>query len=242
MTSKKILILAIGLLILIFVYNNNLFRKLYNVVAIQHDERLSLRTGFCSRQSVGYLKYLKKKYSFKFNPVVINYKEFSNSNWPIYDNNYKVDNSHKILLNMPKKVVMIFKPSINLFVTNNTSIHQKGINEILFDLKKNELNFDSEIIIYRKKKSSKNKEIIYKKYFNQIISDNIPISINYKTSKINDLYRNTFIEMPGLDKEEFSKIKRITLNLDHKYDLKKSKIIDIAKDTGEWPNCFYIND
>jgi hypothetical protein len=237
LTSKKSLILIVGFLIFIFIYNNNLFRKFYNIILIDYDSRLSKSSGFCSGDSVGYLKYLKKKYLFEFNPEVINYENSSpNSDWPIYDNYFKKNYDYKILLNYPKKVLMHFKPLNKYFFSKNTAMHQSGIKEIIFNLKKKEIDFDAEIIIYRQIMENTKKKIIYKNNFNLSVLDNFPILINYNTSKINAIYQKTFIEINGLDEEDYSKIESITLNLEHKFDLKNYKIID------NYENCYYINE
>ena len=77
---------------MLFIYNNNLIRKFYNIITTKHDIRLSESSGYCSKDSIGYLKYLKKKYNFTFNPRVINFENSSpSSNWPVYDNNLDND-------------------------------------------------------------------------------------------------------------------------------------------------------
>ena len=75
--------------------------------------------------------------------------------------------------------------------------------EILFNLKKNQIDFKSEILIYRKGETdSDDKEIIYKGYFDKTIFKNVPVSIKYKTEKINNIYKPTYIEMPGLTEKQ----------------------------------------
>ena len=236
MTSKKILILLAGLLIFVFIYNNNLIRKFYNIITIKHDTRLSKSSGYCSKDSIGYLKYLKKKYNFTFNPRVINFENSSpSSNWAIYDNNFEDKNDHIILLNYSKKSFLLFKPNGKIFISNKTANYQNGIVEILFNLKQNQIDFNSEILIYKKKEAvSDNKEIIYKGYLNQTIFKNIPVPIKYKTEKINDIYKPFYIEMPGLTEKQILKINTITLNLEHKFNLNNLKIID------NYENCYYV--
>ena len=236
MTPNKLLILIVGFLIFVFIYNNNLIRKFYNIITIRHDIRLSKSSGYCSRDSIGYLKYLKKKYHFTFNPKVINFENSSpNSNWAVYDNNFEDNDDHIILLNYPKTNFILFKPKGRIFFSRETANHQNGILEILFDLKENQMDFNSEILIYRKKDNvNDDKEIIYKDYFNQAIVANLPVSIKYKTEKINSIYKPIYIEMPGLTEEQISKINRIILNLEHKYNLEKLKILD------NHDKCYYV--
>ena len=65
--KKSFGVLIIGFLILSFIYNHNLFRKLYNIFVINFESRLTKKSGYCSRESVGFLRMLKKKYKFNFN-------------------------------------------------------------------------------------------------------------------------------------------------------------------------------
>ena len=58
--KKNLSILLISFLTLIFIYNQNLFRKVYNIVNLTYEDRISQVSGFCSEDSVGYLTYLKK--------------------------------------------------------------------------------------------------------------------------------------------------------------------------------------
>jgi len=235
LTSKKLLILIIGFLIFIFIYNNNLIRKFYNIFTIHHEARLIKKSGYCSGESVGYLKYLKNKYDFKFNPQVINFEDtVPNSNWPIYDNNLKDNENYKILLNYPKKIFMVFKPLGNFFFSKHNAMHQKGIIEILFNLNQEKIKINSKILIYLEDLENNSKNIIYESELDQFISNNIPIPINFETSKINNIYKRIYIGMPGLTNDQRSKINKITLNLEHQFELSNFEIIDKHK------NCYYI--
>ena len=236
MTSKIKLTLLVGLLILVFIFNNNLIRKFYNILTITYHTRLAKSSGNCSRDSIGYLKYLKKKYNFTFNPRVINFENASpSSNWAVYNNNFEDKDEHIILLNYTKESFLYFEPLGRIFISNKNAHYQSGILEILFNLKQNKINFDSEILIYRKKEAAiDDKEIIYKGYFNQAIFKNVPVPIKYKTEKINNFYKPIYLEMPGLTEKQILKINSITLNLEHKFDLKNLKIIDNYK------NCYYV--
>ena len=139
------------------------------------------------------------------------------------------------MLNYTKESFLYFEPLGRIFISNKNAHYQSGILEILFNLKQNKINFDSEILIYRKKEASiDDKEIIYKGYFNQAIFKNVPVSIKYKTEKINNIYKPFYIEMPGLTEKQILKINSITLNLEHKFNLNNLKIID------NYENCYYV--
>ena len=230
--KKNTGILIIGFLILIFIYNQNLFRKFYNVLNFDFESRISDSSGYCSNDSVGYLRYLKKKYNFNFNPLVVNYEDHvPDSNWAIYDTRLKDDDNHIILLNYRDKLFLKFEPAGQNFYSKNTVKFSSGVSEIYFDLNVQSINFNSNIIIYRKDYGSEEKKIIFSKFFNNTIKDKESIKINYKTKKINNIYKPTFLEFNNLYND---KINSITLFLKHEFDLNNFQIID------NYDDCYYV--
>ena len=233
--KKNIGILIVGFLVLIFIFNQNLVRKFYNIINFDYESRISKSGGYCSDDSVGYLRYLKKKYDFKFNPTVINYEDsVPNSNWAIYDTRLKDDNTHKVLLNYRNKLFLKFEPSVKNFYSKNTVKYSSGISEIYFDLKVQSINLSSNLTIYRKNFGIKEKEIIYSKFFDEIIKNNESIKIDYDTKKINNIYKPTFLEINNLDKEKINKINSITLVLKNEFDLNNFQILN------NYGDCYYV--
>ena len=231
--KKNFGILIIGFLILSFIYNHNLFRKLYNIFIINIESRLTKKHGYCFRESVGFLRMLKKKYKFNFNPLIVNYEDaVPSSGWSIYDTYNKIDKNHKILLNYPKKHFLNFKPLDNIFYSKDTILHSNGIANIIFHLKNTNIRIDSDIKIYRK--TLNKKDIIYEGSLHKIISNNQKIPIQFRTKKINSRYKTTFIEILGLNVDQLAKINNITLNLNHEFDLKDFTIIE------KFNNCYYV--
>ena len=226
-------VLIIGFLILTFIYNHNIFRKLYNIFTINYESRLTKKQGYCSRESVGFLRMLKKKYKFNFNPLIVNYENsVPSSGWSIYDNHNKTDNKHKILLNYPKNLSLYFKPLNKIFYSENAVNHSNGISNIIFDLKDKHIKIDSKIEIYRK--TLNKKEIIYEENFQKLVENNQIIPIEFKTKKTNSIYKPTFIEIPDLREDQIRKINSIILNLNHKFNLKDFTIIE------KFNNCYYV--
>jgi len=233
--KKNVGILIVGFLVLIFIFNQNLVRKFYNIINFDYESRISKSGGYCSDDSVGYLRYLKKKYDFKFNPTVINYEDsVPNSHWVIYDTRLKDDNTHKVLLNYRNKLFLKFEPSVQNFYSKNTVKYSSGISEIYFDLKVQSINLSSNLTIYRKNFGIKEKEIIYSKFFDEIIKNNESIKIDYDTKKINNIYKPTFLEINNLDKEKINKINSITLVLKNEFDLNNFQILN------NYGDCYYV--
>ena len=232
--KKNIGILIIGFLILSFIYNHNLFRKLYNVFVINHESRLTKKYGYCFRESVGFLRMLKKKYKFNFNPLIVNYEDaVPDSGWSIYDNHNKTDKNHKILLNYPKNLSLYFKPLNKIFYSKGTVKHSNGISNIIFDLKDNHIRIDSKIKIYRKT-FDKKEIIIYEDNFHKLVKNNQIIPIEFRTKKINSLFKPTFIELSDLSEDQTGKINSIIVNLNHEFNLKDFTIIE------KFNNCYYV--
>ena len=231
--KKNFGVLIIGLLILSFIYNHNLFRKLYNVFVMNYESRLTEKSGYCFRESVGFLRMLKKKYKFNFNPLIVNYEDaVPSSRWSIYDNHNKTDKNHKILLNYSKNLSLYFKPLNKIFYSEGTVKHSNGISNIIFDLKDKHIRIDSKIKIYRK--TFNKKEIIYEENFHKLVENNQIIPIEFKTKKINSIYTSTFVEISDLSDNQIGKINSIILNLNHEFNLKNFTIIE------KFNNCYYI--
>jgi hypothetical protein len=232
--KKNLGVLIISFLILSFIYNHNLFRKLYNIFVINFESRLTKKHGYCFRESVGFLRMLKKKYKFNFNPLIVNYEDaVPDSGWSIYDNNNKTDKNHKILLNYPKNLSLYFKPLNKMFYSEGTVKHSNGISNIIFDLKDEHIRIDSKIKIYRKT-FNKKKIIIYEKNFHRLVENNQIIPIEFKTKKINSIFKPTFIEISDLSDNQIEKINSIIVNLNHEFNLKDFTIIE------KFNNCYYV--
>ena len=230
--KKNFGVLIISFLILSFIYNHNLFRKFYNILFQKYESRLFKNYEYCSGESIGFLKMLKKKYKFSFNPKIINYDIVPNSNWSIYDTYKKTDTKHTIFLNYPEKLFFRFDRKDNKFFTNKKIQHSNGISSIVFNLKDEQIKINSKIKIY--KKLYNKKEIIYEKNFDKLIINNQKISLNLKTKKLNSTWEPIIIEISDLNDDEIIDINNITLNLDHEFKLKNYQIIE------QFNNCYYV--
>ena len=230
--KKNFGILIISFLILIFIFNQNLFRKFYNIINTPYEHRVSKVSGFCSKDSIGYLIFLKKKFNFKSNPMVINYDDsYPDSNWPIYDTRLKNDPTHKILLNYPDELTLEFFPYKNNFYTTNTLEYGEGISEIYFDLKVPAININTNLVIYTKIFGSDIREIIYDKPFKKLVKNHQKIELPYNVIRINNIYKPIFLEIEQVEKDKINNIKIIVKN---QFDLNKFKILD------SHGNCYYI--
>jgi len=232
--KKNFCILLISFLILIFIYNQNLFKKAYNIANLTYENRISKASGFCSKDSVGYLIYLKKKFNFNFNPKVYNYEDsVPNSNWPIYDNSFKNDSNHKILLNYPKQIELVFYPQKKNFYTKKTINYGVGISEIYFDLKVPSMNINSNLVIYTKSYGTNKKEIIYNKPFNELVKNHQRIKFPHNTLKVkSEIYKTIFLDITNLEKNKINNIKIVIKN---QFDINELEILDSYN-----KQCYYV--
>lgn len=232
--KKFFCILLISFLTLIFIYNQSLFRKVYNIANLTYENRISQASGFCSRDSVGYLIYLKKKFNFNFNPIVYNYEDsVPSSNWPIYDNNLKDDSSHKILLNYRKKIDLVFHPQGKNFYTNETINYGEELSEIYFDLKVPSININSNLIIYTKSYGTDKKNIIYNKPFNELVNSHQKLKFPQNKLKTNSIiYKKIFLSIENL---ESNKVNNIKIVIKNQFDVNELEILDSFK-----KQCYYV--
>ena len=108
LNKKNISYLVLLLLIIIFILKTNFVRNLTNILKFDENDRVEKIYGYCSGQGVGYLKYLKKKYKIKTNPLILNYERTPPTNWSIYVAAEKDRNANQmVLLNYPGKEVSI---------------------------------------------------------------------------------------------------------------------------------------
>ena len=100
--KHNILKIVALLLIVFLLLISNFFNNIRNIYVNNFDKRIEAIYGFCKNESIGYLKYVKKKYELDNNPKIINYVHTPNVNW-IMINPKKLNFKSKnlILLNYP---------------------------------------------------------------------------------------------------------------------------------------------
>jgi len=123
-------------LILILYKNIDFFRKGYFVLTKDYNQRFKESyekdqfSGFCSRESHGYVHYIKNKYKAVESPVIINLDQARRKlpYWIFYNLFGIVDKDKLILLNYNKSYVNLIK---------NFTIIDNHINKCLYLEKKN---------------------------------------------------------------------------------------------------------
>lgn len=225
-------------LISILITDNDIFKKTYKIINNEnYTKRIENNYGFCEKSSIGYLRYIKKKYDLSFNPKIINFKKNAPLNWAIYDLNFNNDDNKIILLNYNKNLDLNFtKHKINSwqFKEDYNEIDIKSINEIKFHTINNDTRYmEGKINLY--KVNSKNKKnLIYTWKINQ----NISTKSFYTNNTTNDLYaihEKLIIELDILDNKILDEIVNITLRGKNIVDIEKFNIINQIGD------CYYVS-
>ena len=92
MNYKKINLLLILLLTILFIENSQIHKKIFILLTKDPEKRLVDQNGYCGGESVGFIKYLYKKYDFKSIPMIINFdNKVPDNYWSIfkYDKNIR---------------------------------------------------------------------------------------------------------------------------------------------------------
>jgi hypothetical protein len=175
---------------------------------------------------------VKNKYNLEKNPLIINYKVLPNSIWSIYSPSKKFDIRPRIFLNYPENLnLSLFPFNKNTFVNKSDIQFSSGIKSISFELKEENIQIDSKLSIY---KIVNNIRVnIFQKRINQIITNNEKISLNFETEDINSRWEKIYLEINSLENNTRDKLIRIELQLTHKYDLSKFKILE------KFENCYF---
>ena len=236
--KNTLLQLIITILFIVFVYQTKTLQNLINVTINSYETRFSKIHDFCSVESVGYLKYIKKKYKLNKRPKIINYIHTPNLSWVMVNpkeiNNYS---DYKVLLNYPGKLFNLNFKTIknNSYQVSKLNFYRDKINEI----KTIEISFNE--------KFKPNNELIVELYSNAITNQKYKIetykSFIFKTDNIIkfninfDLvnFRNTSESLTFMIKNlRGNKIDKISFTALNKYDIQKFKVID------NYENCYLV--
>jgi len=228
--NKIIFFLILFLLVLLLFLKNNFIKNLINVVKFNEHERIEKVYGFCKNESVGYLRYLQKKYNIKTNPQIINFKHSASTKWSIYITSEKNNNSKQIiLLNYPGKEidVELFHYMDNFYELNDSYFYS-DLFESIKKIKIKNLN-EPTIRVGFYIKDESNKMIMVKDLRILKKNTNNDYILN---QKFNDFKRNEkrfFLKFDNIKEKN-----KIIITLQNKYSLENYKILD------KFNNCYFV--
>tara|TARA_B100000795_G_scaffold139746_1_gene104612 strand:- start:321 stop:1034 length:714 start_codon:yes stop_codon:yes gene_type:complete len=230
MHSNKIFYFISIILVIMIFFKTSFVNNLKNVLESSENERITKLYGYCKNESIGYLKYLKKKYDIKSNPKIINYVHTPPNKWAIYDVlAQNIDSTKLIILNYPGNEINLklsyYKKN---FYELNDPYFYSIISNLIASLEiQDSIEPNINITFYLKDRSNnfqKLKTINAKKYKD---TNDYIINQTFDDFKINEL--RLFLKIDGLNKKS-----KLTVKLKNKYDLENFKILD------QYQNCYFV--
>ena len=91
MNYKKINLLLILILTILFIENYQIHKKIFILLTKGPEKRLVDQYDYCGGESVGFIKYIYKKYDFKSIPMIINFdNKVPDNYWSIFKYDKKI--------------------------------------------------------------------------------------------------------------------------------------------------------
>ena len=237
--KKKKQILLLLILIIILGINTNFFKNLTEVILYRFDDRIINKYGFCSKESIGYLLYLKKKYEIKDNPKIVNYIHTPNVNWAIINTEIINKNSKKlILLNYPGSEIKINLNKINnnLFELKDTYFFFDKFNKIksieILNNSRNfrKINWKLDVVTIDR---SGNEKIVKEFNIKNFLGESLKIKLDILNESLNLREKKLYLKIKNKNIAKIEDLK-IYLILKNKYIFEDFQIID------KIDNCYYI--
>jgi hypothetical protein len=229
---------AIAFITLLLTFKVNTIHNISNIVEKRINERIVQIYGFCDDESIGYLRYLKKKYKFSSNPKIINFNHNPQTNWSIF-NTKKHDelSDDLILLNYPGKEINIFlnRENNNFYQLKDVyfySLISKNIKSLSIDKGKSNIKDNLKIEIYLKDKVNKFKKIKDINFGNLIDKETIK-QINFQLNNLNLGEEKMFFKIKNLTNKQEQKL-ILKIKLTNKFIIDDFDIIDNKN------SCFYL--
>ena len=232
--KKKIIIFSV---VLLFLIATDFFRNFYNLIRFNYDQRIINAYGFCSRESSGYLNYIKAKYKFNDNIRVINYIHTPNVSWSI-TNPRKINeySNELILLNYPGREIKIKlnQNKINEYTINNFYFYLDKIKKYNYleinSVKTTDLSNPKIEIIIQDSTGNIIKNIQITNF--KIFENRIIYSTNIRFEELKNPF-NLYLRLSGINIKNNAQIFFITEN---KYNVSNYKIID------NYDTCYYLKN
>ena len=218
------------ILIIILFYKTSFLENLINISKNNENERITKLYGYCKNESIGYLKYLKKKYNIKSNPKIINYVHAAQVNWAIYETTSQNEDSTKlIILNYPGNEINLklsyFKDN---FYEIKDSYFYSIISSSIKSLKiKNFTKSSINISFYLKDTSNNFEKLKTLNVEKNKDTNDFIINQTFDDFKLTGL--RFFLKIDGLEKKS-----ELVIKLKNRYDLTNFTILD------QYKNCYFI--
>ena len=104
--KKNNLYLIATILLILIVYKTNFLRSLHDIFIISYDDRISNTYGFCEKEGIGYVNFIKKNFNIDGKIEIINSLEgnYNSGEWSVYNSNFseKIKSKYLIIINYEK--------------------------------------------------------------------------------------------------------------------------------------------
>jgi len=105
--KKNNLYLIASILLILIVYKTNFLRSLHDLFIISYDDRISNTYGFCEKEGIGYVNFIKTNFNIDGKVDIKNSLKGNNNNsgeWAVYNSNFseKIESKYLILINYEK--------------------------------------------------------------------------------------------------------------------------------------------
>jgi len=105
--KKNNLYLIITILLFLIGYKTNFLRSLHDLFIISYDDRISNTYGFCEKEGIGYVNFIRKNFDIDGKIKIRNSLKQNNNNsgeWSVFDSNFseKVKSDYFIIINYEK--------------------------------------------------------------------------------------------------------------------------------------------
>ena len=115
--NKLNIVLIISLIFLLF--KINFFNEISQILTVKYTKRISSVYGFCEREGIGYVNFIKEKYKIDKKIDLINSLNRNNNNsgkWAIYNTNFSENDKSDYL------IVINYKKLSNIIDLNQFKI------------------------------------------------------------------------------------------------------------------------
>lgn len=214
--------------------STNFFKNFAKVLKTSDTKRIEIAYGFCSAKGVGYINYLKEKYTFQSNPNLLHNPFYSRLNWTFFDFNKRNISTNELIIigyqGLEFKKTFA-KSGNNLFKVKKIYNAKKIIGvEFLGDF----TNLENNKVSFGLKFSNKEKTIDKSDIFDVEITDK---AINYFSVNIDDIQNEyiNYLQLNFLSNQKFvEKVNSINVYFENKIDVSNYQIIDNFED------CYYL--
>ena len=233
--KQNLFILLFIIIVLIFTNKISFYNNLINLIKFNEEQRITNFYGYCNDESIGYLKYLKKRYKFDNNPEIINFIHTPQTNWSIFDSRkFHNKSNEKIFLNYPGNEF-----NVDLGVSKNSNYEFKDIyyySTISSKIQSLILPNNNKYLFldfYLKNKSNKLRKIKSIKVYNYLNDNEYLIDLSFDEFKLDE--KKIFIKITDPNSNIYLQ-EDVKIKLINRYNLENDKIIDNFK------NCYYLKN